>query len=38
MGKKTMKNMESWLGPIIKAEIHKLSYNNGYKSLAKIVY
>jgi hypothetical protein len=38
MGKKTMKNMESWLGPIIKVEIHTLSYNNCYKTLTKIVY
>jgi hypothetical protein len=31
MGKNTMKNMESWLRPIIKVEIHKLSYNKCYK-------
>jgi hypothetical protein len=28
IGKKAMKNMESWLRPIIKVEIHYLSYNN----------
>jgi hypothetical protein len=32
-----MKNLKSWLRPIIKIEIHQLSYNKDYKSLAKIV-
>jgi hypothetical protein len=38
MVKKASKNMESWLEPIIKVEINKLSYNNCYKSLAKNFY
>jgi hypothetical protein len=30
--------LKSWLRPIIKNEIHQISYNKDYESLAKIVY
>jgi hypothetical protein len=33
-----MKNIKSWLRPIINIEIHYISYNKDYESLAKIVY
>jgi hypothetical protein len=30
-----MKNLKSWLRPIIKIEIHLISYNKNYECLAK---
>ena len=35
-GEKSVKNLESWLGPIINIEVYSLSNKKGWESLAKI--
>jgi hypothetical protein len=35
-GEKGMKNLKSWLEPIINIEVYSLSNNKGWESLAKI--
>ena len=35
-GEKSMKNLESWLGPIINIEVYLISNKKGWESLAKI--
>jgi hypothetical protein len=36
-GEKGMKNLESWLGPIINIEVYLISNNKDSGSLAKII-
>jgi hypothetical protein len=36
-GEKGMKNLKSWLGPIINIEVYSLSNNKDSGSLAKII-